>query len=223
MEHGWMKLTRLLVGATMVLGFGACDRSDTARTAPSETPTPPGGLGTTDPTTPPLAAADVSTLDDDERAAVLRAIDVRIGKEAQLAEGNAGSDGVRQVANNLVVLHRDEMSDDGAIWAHGRLDVTDTAVQRQLESDTANALQVMRALTGPAFDREFLDQEVRAHREGVDLVDRMFPGVVDANLEAEMLRSRPALTIYLDKLTRMQRGVGVAEMQGAAPAEKPAH
>jgi hypothetical protein len=86
---------------------------------------------------------------------------------------------------------------------------------REIEGDEEGGLQAMRGLRGHAFDSEFLDEEIRTHAEGVEVIDRMFPGLKGSELQAEVLRSRTGLTAYLATLTDMQKSPGVAEMQGS--------
>ena len=236
MTHSTIRRTTLLA-ATFVIGLAGCDRQEgTASQQSTTSPTtelPQGGVPApasrtaTEITTrdaPATIAADVASLKAPAQAAVLRAIDQRIVDEARLAERTSRTPAIQRLAHELVRLHRDEMSSQKAIFTRMHVWPVASLASREIEGDEEGGLQAMRGLSGHALDREFLVEEIRSHAQGVEVTDRMFPGLEGSELQAEVLRSRTGLTAYLATLTDMQRSPGVAEMQGAAarPRRQPA-
>ncbi len=231
MSHSTIRRTTLLA-ATLAIGLAGCDRQEGATsqqsTTPATTELAPGGV------TPPASAAsevapsaeaeaiaaDVSSLKAPGQAAVLRAIDQRILDEAKLAEQRSGSGEIKRVAHELVRLHRDDLSTEQSLFARMHIRAAGNPISHEIDGDAEGGLQAMRGLKGHTFDGYFLDEEIRAHAQGVEVIDRMFPGVKGSELQAEILRNRTGLTAYLATLTDMQRSTdmqkstGVAEMQG---------
>jgi predicted outer membrane protein len=227
MTHSTIRRTTLLA-ATFAIGLAGCDRQEGSASQQSTTslPTelPQGGvLAPASPTAteittrdaPATIAADVASLKAPAQAAVLRAIDQRVVDQARLAERTSRTPAIQRVAHELVRLHHDEMSTQQAIFTRMHVWPVASPASREIEGDEEGGLQAMRGLRGHAFDSEFLDEEIRTHAEGVEVIDRMFPGLKGSELQAEVLRSRTGLTAYLATLTDMQKSPGVAEMQGS--------
>jgi len=227
MTHSIIRRTTLLA-ATFAIGLAACDRQEGTASQQSTTspPTelPQGGVAApasptaTEITTrdaPATVAADVASAKAPAQAAVLRAIDQRIVDEARLAERTSRTPAIQRVAHELVRLHHDEMSNQQAMFTRMHVSPVASPASREIEGDDEGGLQAMRGLEGHTFDSVFLDEEIRAHAQGVEVIDRMFPGVRGSELQAEVLRSRTGLTAYLATLTDLQGSPGVAEMQGS--------
>jgi len=228
MSHSTIRRTTLLA-VTFAIGLAGCDRQEGATSQQSTTPattelapggvTPPGAPTASEVTPSAEAeamAADVSSLKAPAQAAVCRAIDQRILDEAKLAEQRSGSAEIKRVAHELVRLHHDELSTEQSIFARMHIRPAGNPISHEIDGDAEGGLQAMRGLKGHTFDAYFLDEEIRAHAQGVEVIDRMFPSVKGSELQAEVLRSRTGLTAYLATLTDMQKGTGVAEMQGGA-------
>jgi predicted outer membrane protein len=226
MSHCTIRRTTLLA-ATFAIGLAGCDRQEGATsqqsTTPATTELAPGGVtAPASPTASEIApsaeaeaiAADVSSLKAPGQAAVLRAIDQRILDEAKLAEQRSGSGQIKRVAHELVRLHHDDLSTEQSMFARMHVRPAGNPISHEIDGDAEGGLQAMRGLKGQTFDGYFLDEEIRAHAQGVEVIDRMFPAVKGSELQAEILRSRTGLTAYLATLTDMQKSTGVAEMQG---------
>ncbi|HEY3817509.1 MAG TPA: DUF4142 domain-containing protein [Polyangiaceae bacterium] len=236
MSHSTPVSRTTLLAVTLVLCLAACDRregstsqqstaSPTSELAPGGVSAEPASGGASGAASNQAANTDATpfaTMDLAGQAVVLRAIDHRILKEAQLAERASTNADIKRVAHELHRLHRDEISTEQAIFARMHIRPASNEVSRQIDADTDRQLQALRGLGGPQFDTAFLDDEVRAHAQGVDDVDRMFPSVKGSELQAEVLRSRTGLTAYLVTLTDLQKNIGVAQMQGSgSSAGKP--
>lgn len=88
-----------------------------------------------------------------------------------------------------------------------RLKVTpeDNATSRSLKEGGDKNLTHLRTLSGAAFDRAYIDQEVAYHQAVLDAVDRtLIPSARNADLRALLVNVRPAFVAHLERAKRIQ-------------------
>ena len=66
-------------------------------------------------------------------------------------------------------------------------------------------LSTLRALSGAAFDRAYVDREVAYHQQVIDALDKiLIPGAQNAELEALLVKVRPAFVAHLSHAKQLQ-------------------
>jgi putative membrane protein len=89
-----------------------------------------------------------------------------------------------------------------------RLKVTPQAnvTSQSLETAGKKNLAHLRTLSGPAFDKAYVDQEVAFHQQVLDALDNsLIPGATNAELKALLVKVRPAFVAHLEHARQLQR------------------
>lgn len=88
-----------------------------------------------------------------------------------------------------------------------RLKVTpeDNPTSRSLKEGGDKNLARLRTLSGVAFDKAYIDQEVAYHQAVLDVVDKtLIPSARNADLKALLVKVRPAFVAHLERARQIQ-------------------
>ena len=73
----------------------------------------------------------------------------------------------------------------------------------------------LKTLSGPAFDKAYIDHEVAYHQQVIDAMDKtLVPNAQNAELKALLVKVRPAFVAHLEHAKGLQ---GSLEAKGTAP------
>ena len=92
-----------------------------------------------------------------------------------------------------------------------RLKVTpeDNATSRSLKEGGDKNLAHLRTLSGAAFDRAYIAQEVAYHQAVLDALDKtLAPNAKNADLKALLVKVRPAFVAHLERAQQIQTALG---------------
>jgi putative membrane protein len=129
-------------------------------------------------------------------------VDIDAGK---LAETRSTSDEVKAFARLMVTDHT--AVNKSATDLAGKLKVTpqDNPTSQSLKSGGDKNLARLRTLTGPAFDKAYVDHEVAYHQQVIDALDKtLIPGAANSDLKALLVKVRPAFVAHLEHARRLQ-------------------
>ena len=154
---------------------------------------------------PSTNTVDVSSLDDSQTAAVLNAINSDAIHEAQLAGNSASTPQVRQFARQVLVTRRNLQTKLDSTYSQQQITPSPNALSNQIESDGQNHLTALQSLRGKDFDRVFMDDQVRAHNNALELLDRAIPNVKDAHLKAQLQEVRTRVDAHLKQAEMLQQ------------------
>jgi putative membrane protein len=85
------------------------------------------------------------------------------------------------------------------------------------DNDTSKALKAggdknianLKTLSGAAFDKAYVDQEVTYHQAVLDAIDKtLIPGATNAELKALLVKVRPAIAAHLEHAKHLQSSLG---------------
>jgi putative membrane protein len=122
-------------------------------------------------------------------------VDIDAGK---LAQTKASHPEIKKFAERMVVEHTGV--NKSATELVTKLNVTpqDNATSKSLKDSGTKNLSTLKGLTGAAFDKAYIDQEVAYHQQVLDAVDKtLIPGVQNAELKALLVKVRPAFVAHL--------------------------
>lgn len=86
-----------------------------------------------------------------------------------------------------------------------KLTPEENATSRSLKEGGDRNLARLRTLSGAAFDRAYIDQEVAYHQAVLDAVDKtLIPGAQNADLKALLVKVRPAFVAHLERAKQIQ-------------------
>ena len=82
-------------------------------------------------------------------------------------------------------------------------------MSQSLKAEGDKNLAHLKALTGAAFDKAYIDHEVAYHQQVIDALDKtLIPGATNAELRALLIKVRPAFVAHLEHATRLQSPTG---------------
>ena len=152
-----------------------------------------------------FASVSAQSVNDAQIASIVltaNQVDIDAGK---LAESRATNDEVKAFARLMVTDHT--AVNKSATDLAGKLKVTpqDNPTSESLKSGGDKNLARLRTLTGTAFDKAYVDQEVAYHQQVIDALDKiLIPGAANAELKALLIKVRPAFVAHLEHAKRLQ-------------------
>ncbi len=158
----------------------------------------------------PAAAAAQAVTDAQIASIVVTAnqVDIDAGR---LAAERASKPEVKKFGELMVTDHTGV--NKAAVDLATRLKVTpqDNPTSQSLKAGGDKNLAHLKTLTGAAFDRAYVAQEVAYHTKVIDALDTvLIPGASNAELKALLVKVRPAFVAHLEHAKKMQASLGGA-------------
>lgn len=148
---------------------------------------------------------DVSSLNDNQLAAVLQAVNQGEVQEAQLAESKARSPEVKAFARRMLRDHGQALSQENASFSRLLIVPSANPISQQLQSEVQTHLSDLQGLRGNDFDRSYVGEQIKDHNNALELLDRAIPNVKNAELKAEMQSLRAKIASHLAEAERIQQ------------------
>jgi putative membrane protein len=149
--------------------------------------------------------ADPATLTDANIAAIVLAantIDIKNGELAILRSKNRA---VREFARQMVTDHTSVNGKAAALAARLNLVPKENQTSHALVANTDSTRHKMRKLSGAAFDRAYVKNEVAYHQAVIDLLDStLIPGAQNKDLKDLLTGVRPAFVAHLEHAKMIQ-------------------
>ena len=83
------------------------------------------------------------------------------------------------------------------------------SISQSLKTAGDKNLAQLKALTGAAFDKAYIDHEVAYHQQVIDALDKtLIPGATNGELKALLVKVRPAFVAHLEHAKRLQVSAG---------------
>jgi putative membrane protein len=158
-----------------------------------------------------FAAPAAHALDDAQIAAIVvtaNQVDVDAGR---LAAQRGSTATVRQFGELMVKDHTGV--NDAAVALVTRLGVKpqESDTSRGLATGGAENLAKLQLLSGAAFDRAYVDHEVAYHEQVLQALDDvLIPNAQNDELEALLVKVRPAFVAHLEHARQLQAKLGAA-------------
>ena len=133
-------------------------------------------------------------------------VDIDAGK---LAEARATNAQIKAFGKQMVTDHTGVNKQAADLV--GRLGVTpqDNPTAQSLKTGGAANVKRLSGLSGAAFDKAYIDQEVAYHQQVLDALDKtLIPGAQNAELKALLVKVRPAFVAHLEHAKRLQASLG---------------
>ena len=150
----------------------------------------------------PIAAQGVT---DPQIAAIVvtaNQVDIDAGKLAQSRATNAQ---VKAFAERMVTDHTGVNTSASELVAKLKVTPEENATSKSLEADGEKNLSQLKALSGTAFDKAYIDREVAYHQQVLDAMDKtLIPGASNAELKALLVKVRPAFVAHLEHAKQIQ-------------------
>jgi putative membrane protein len=133
-------------------------------------------------------------------------VDVDAGR---LAADRASTDAAKTFARLMVSDHTAVNTSASELAERLHLTPEDNETSRTLKADGARRLAALKALSGAAFDRAYIVQEVTYHQQVLDALDTLLiPNARHSDLKALLVKVRPAFVAHLDHARQLQASSG---------------
>ena len=153
---------------------------------------------------PTVAAQGVNDAQIASIVVTANQVDIDAGK---LAASRATSDAVKKFAQQMVTDHT--AVNKQAVDLATRLKVTpaDNPTSQSLKQGGEKNLASLKGLSGAAFDKAYIANEVAYHQQVLDALDKvLIPGASNAELKALLVKVRPAFVAHLEHAKQVQSG-----------------
>jgi putative membrane protein len=123
-------------------------------------------------------------------------VDVDAGK---LAESKGTHPEVKAFGRQMAADHSGVNKQATALVTKLGVKPEDNPTAQSLKSGGAENVKRLTGLTGAAFDKAYIDQEVVYHQQVLDAIDKtLIPGAQNAELKALLVKVRPAFVAHLN-------------------------
>jgi putative membrane protein len=158
-----------------------------------------------------LTAASVraQTVTDAQIASIVvtaNQVDIDAGK---LAESKASKADVKQFAQQMVTDHTGVNKQATELVTKLHVTPQDNPTSQSLKTGGEKNVTHLKTLSGAAFDKAYIDQEVAYHEAVLKAVDTtLIPSAQNAELKALLVKVRPAFVAHLEHAKQVQAALG---------------
>ena len=153
-------------------------------------------------------ASDVFLFRDPEVAMVLSVSNLVEIREGDLARDRATSKAVKDFASAMASDHALEASKTQNALAKKEIPSADSELSRQIDTDSGKAVESLRKLSGPDFDRAYMDRTIAFHRSFLDTIDKTLkPSAKNKVVITAVDETRAAAQKDLEKAEAIRKGL----------------
>jgi putative membrane protein len=129
-------------------------------------------------------------------------VDIDAGRYAALKAHNSD---VKAFAKQMVVDHGGVNKQAFALVSKLKVTPEDNATSQSLAAGGADNLKNLKALTGAAFDKAYVDHEVVYHQQAIALIGKtLIPNAQNSELKSLLVAVRPAFVGHLEHAQQIQ-------------------
>jgi putative membrane protein len=129
-------------------------------------------------------------------------VDIDAGK---LAASKASKEDVKQFAQHMVTDHTRVNQQATALVTKLQVTPQDNPTSQSLKTGGEKNVTHLKTLSGAAFDKAYIDQEVTYHALVLNAVDKtLIPSAQNAELKALLVKVRPAFVAHLEHAKQVQ-------------------
>jgi putative membrane protein len=155
------------------------------------------------------AAKGETTLSDGEIAEVTDVVNTGEIEQAQLATSKASNPRVREFANMMIRDHTRAKQEASQIVRQQNLVTQDGALATQIENQSTQMLQSLRAADPGDFDMVYISGQVEQHQKALDTLDKqLIPSADGPQLKAQLEEARDMISRHLTEAREIQRSLG---------------
>jgi len=133
-------------------------------------------------------------------------VDIDAGK---LAESKAAHADVKKFAQQMVTDHTGVNKQATELVTKLRVTPEDNPTSQSLKTGGEKNVAHLKMLSGAAFDKAYIAQEVTYHEAVLAAVDKtLIPNAQNAELKALLVKVRPAFVAHLEHAKQVQATVG---------------
>ncbi len=163
------------------------------------------GPGTAPPDNQVLAKTE-KPLSDAEVIGVTAAANDGEVHMAELAIKKATAPDVKQFAGMMKSHHQKALQKGKTLQSKTKLEATGSDVSAYLEADADKTLKDLRDKDGKAFDRAYMEAQVKAHKDVLTVIDnRLIPSSNNGEVKSMLIEMRRSVADHLVKAEEIQK------------------
>ena len=144
------------------------------------------------------------TMSDANVLEVMNTIDRSEIEAAELATQRAQSPAVREYASQLISQHHTMLEKNQQVAKQASARPEPPALATTLKTTHQETLERLRTLSGPEFDRAYLEYQVKMHEQAIKLVDSASTSAEHPALKQHLTKALPDLRNHLAKAKTIQ-------------------
>jgi len=156
-----------------------------------------------------VAVASAQAITDAQIAHIVvtaNQVDIDAGTLAASKGSNAE---VKKFGQQMVTDHTGVNKQASELAAKLKVTPADNPTSQSLKAGGDKNVAALKSLSGAAFDKAYIDNEVAYHQAVLDAVDKtLIPGATNAELKALLVKVRPAFVAHLDHAKMVQASLG---------------
>ncbi|MGD0677425.1 MAG: DUF4142 domain-containing protein [Polyangiaceae bacterium] len=210
--------------AALLAGCGTAQPAKSAQATPSPAAEPPassgpkaakaatspmssGALASMSPTdTGGATESDSPALSDDQIVDVTHTANLGEIEQAKLALSKAHDSRVRKLAAMMMKDHLAADAKGAALAKKDNLSPAPSSTSIALEGDAKAVTSALKADTGDAFDKDYVDSQVKEHQAVLEMIDdKLLPGAKSPGVKAYLADVRPTIVMHLQHAKDLQK------------------
>jgi putative membrane protein len=156
-----------------------------------------------------VATASAQAITDAQIAHIVvtaNQVDIDAGKLAASKGSNAE---VKKFGQQMVTDHTGVNKQASELAAKLKVTPADNPTSQSLKAGGDKNVAALKSLSGAAFDKAYIDNEVAYHQAVLDAVDKtLIPGATNDELKALLVKVRPAFVAHLEHAKMVQASLG---------------
>ena len=157
------------------------------------------------PDTAKPAAAPAPTISDAQIAHIVVTANAIDSAAGELAKKKGSTKSVKDFAQTMITDHGGVNKQAVALATKLNVTPEDNDVSKQLKAGGDANIAKLQGLSGAAFDKAYIDNEVAYHQAVLDAVDKtLIPSAQNAELKDLLVKVRPAFVAHLDHAKGIQ-------------------
>jgi putative membrane protein len=157
----------------------------------------------------PAAHARAQGINDAQIAHIVvtaNQVDIDAG---ELAKTSVTNPDVKKFAERMIIDHTGVNTSASELAAKLKVTPQHNDTSKALKSGGDQNLAKLRGLTGAAFDKAYVDQEVAYHAQVLEAIDKtLIPNAKNEELRALLVKVRPAIAAHLEHAKHLQAQLG---------------
>jgi len=156
------------------------------------------------------------TMSDTNVVSVLDSIDEGEIDAAQVAQKQASDPEVQAFAGRLLNEHRQLAEANGRLATKLSLEPDPPSLASHLKQAHEKAMRDLRAMSGAAFDRAYVQYEIQQHVQAFNFLEAAAESESNLTLKQELVRTGPDLLSHISAARALERHLGPEPLQAIA-------
>jgi putative membrane protein len=155
------------------------------------------------------AQTPISSLTDEQILAITAAANNGEIQQAQLVKDRSQNAQVKRFAERMIADHGQLRASEHHLVTRLKVTPQENAMSQQLQSESKNIMDTLRGEKGASFDRDYVDAQVKEHKDLLDMIDNnLLPQAKHPELKAVLQTVHAKVEGHLKMAQDIQKSLG---------------